>query len=91
MDADNFSKARPYSMAILSGTQDKGARPADSHVYRSCNGRARGRGGWGIHLGLDSARDQVVNKYGVEAGNFFESAFILGLDLYDKTVGKRKG
>ena len=42
-----------------------------------------------IHLGLDSARDQVVQS-GAEVANLLEDIFNLGHDLYPKTGEKRK-
>ena len=43
-----------------------------------------------IHLGLDSARDQVVKANGAEVANLLEDAFNLAHELYKKNKRKRK-
>ena len=43
-----------------------------------------------IHPALDSARDQVVKKYGSNVADVLESIFNLGYELYPKTSKRRK-
>lgn len=42
------------------------------------------------HLGLDSARNQVVKKYGAEGANLLEDGFNLAHVFYKKRSKKRK-